>query len=193
MTDLSRRRMLTGAALAAAATAVSTPKAADAASPEVEQDLKTFVTLSAALTGIDESRIAPAVDPVQIKRQYYNEASDQPGFEKLMNIMRGNASNPALAAEKVMHNPDPVVKYLGRSIILAWYTGCWYDPKTLRRFNSPDAPKGFVEPAKVISGTAYTQGWNWRVAQTHPMGYSEWRFGYWSEEPPSLGKFIGKF
>jgi len=43
---------------------------------------------------------------------------------------------------------------------------------------------------KVISPTAYTQGWTWRVAQAHPMGYSELRYGYWAEEPLPLGDYI---
>jgi hypothetical protein len=31
----------------------------------------------------------------------------------------------------------------------------------------------------------------WRVGQAHPMGYSEWRFGYWAANPPPLDAFIG--
>ena len=49
-----------------------------------------------------------------------------------------------------------------------------------------------VNPDKVISSAAYTQGWMWRVGQAHPMGYSEWRFGYWAADPPPLDTFIGK-
>jgi len=28
-------------------------------------------------------------------------------------------------------------------------------------------------------------------AQTHPMGYSEWLFGYWHTNPPPLNQFTG--
>ena len=43
-----------------------------------------------------------------------------------------------------------------------------------------------MPPVKVISPAAYTQGWTWRVAQAHPMGYSELRFGYWAKDPLPL-------
>ena len=50
-----------------------------------------------------------------------------------------------------------------------------------------------LTPQRVISPAAYTQAWTWRVAQTHPMGYSEFRYGYWAKDPEaSLEDFIGK-
>ena len=79
---------------------------------------------------------------------------------------------------------DPKLKYLGRSIIAMWYLGAWYPPEKLA------GPLTFPYSAdKVVSDKAYTQAWTWRVAQTHPMGYSEWRFGYWSEDPLPLDVF----
>jgi hypothetical protein len=77
-------------------------------------------------------------------------------------------------------------KYLARSIALMWYLGAWYDPHKLRM---PDAsPFDF----KVISPKAYTQAWALRVAQAHPMGFSEMQFGYWTREPDKPLHFIGK-
>jgi hypothetical protein len=174
--------MLTGAAVAAAATAVGAPQLATPAAADVAQDVADFVKLSAAITGIDATRIAPSVDPVDVKSEYFVVASRDPAFGALLQIVHNNAD----FADKVMNNPDPAIKFLGRAIILAWYTGCWYPPKTLQAAsgNSP------VDPQGVISAAAYTQGWNWRVGQTHPMGYSEWRFGYWHEDPPPLSAFI---
>jgi hypothetical protein len=29
----------------------------------------------------------------------------------------------------------------------------------------------------------------WRVAQAHPMGWSNLQFGYWGQEPPDLEMF----
>ncbi|HEX4496824.1 MAG TPA: sorbitol dehydrogenase, partial [Thermoanaerobaculia bacterium] len=29
----------------------------------------------------------------------------------------------------------------------------------------------------------------WKAAQAHPMGYSQFSFGYWSSVPPSLAAF----
>jgi len=186
MMDFTRRGMLgvTAAAVAGAAASlpVATPASADKAA-----DLDMFLGLSAALTGIAKSRLAPAVDPIRIASEYFNQASSQKGFAGLMQIVR---DNPAVAAEKIMNHDDPDIKYLGRSIILAWYLGAWYEPETLKTYDSPHPGLFPVVPLKVISPKAYTQGWAWRVAQAHPMGYSELRFGYWSEDPPGIDDFI---
>jgi hypothetical protein len=188
VTDFSRRTMLTGAVATAAgvatATTISTPVAADDAA-----DLDLFVTLSAALTGIAKAKLAPAVDPIQIKNDYFKQAKLDPAFPALLGIIRADPTHPDVAAEKVMHNPDPAIKYLGRSIILAWYLGAWYEPKTLAIYDSPKPGLFPVTPLKIISPAAYTQGWTWRVAQAHPMGYSEMRFGYWAQDALPLDDY----
>jgi Membrane bound FAD containing D-sorbitol dehydrogenase len=182
MTDLTRRRML-GVAAGTMASAVGTslpePAAADDAA-----DLALFVRLSVALTGIAEARLAPSVDPIGVKNDYFDRAKSDPDFPSLMQIVRTDPANPPVAAAaKIMS--DPKLKFLGRSIILTWYLGAWYQPKLLAEASPP-----FPMPHKVISPAAYTQAWTWRVAQTHPMGYSELRFGYWSDDPLPLGDFI---
>jgi hypothetical protein len=188
--DLTRRNILAGAAVTAAGAVTSTglpapaeaatpppvapsttnatpaaPNAAPPPFPETDPaELQLFVALSSGLTGISAARLAPAVDPIQIKRDYFNAA-------------------------KFMNNTDPAIMYLGRSIILAWYLGVWYDPDVLKRYNTPDQP--FPVPVdRVISPAAYTQGWTWRVAQAHPMGYSEMRFGYWAQDALPLSDYI---
>jgi Membrane bound FAD containing D-sorbitol dehydrogenase len=186
MTDLTRRKMLTVAA-ATAASAVSTTSLPTPAAADDASDLKLFVSLSAALTGIAESKLAPAVDPIQIKNDYFKQAKLDPAFDNLMKIIRGDPLNPVAAAGLVMNNPDPTIKYLGRSIILAWYLGVWYKPTTLLSYNTSADQPFPVTPLKVVSPAAYTQGWTWRAAQAHPMGYSELRFGYWSQDPIPLG------
>ena len=188
MTDFTRRTMLTGAAATAAgavtASALSTPAAADD-----DADLKSFVKLSAALTGIAEAKLAPVVDPIQIRNEYFKQAKTDPAFPALLGIVR-TARTVEAAAEKIMHNTDPAIKYLGRSIILAWYLGAWYEPKVLEGYDSPKSGTFPVTPKKIISGAAYTQGWTWRVAQAHPMGYSELRFGYWAHDPLPLNDYV---
>ena len=191
MTDLSRRSMLTGAAVAAAATAVGAPPVAAQSAADDAAQLNTFVTVSIGITGIDRSRISPTVDPIEIKRQYFAQAKLDPAFGRLIAAV-GSEIDPLKAANIVMNNADPAIKYLGRAILLAWYTGCWYEPATLRQASEPKPSSTSPNPQKVISEAAYTQGWNWRVAQTHPMGYSEFVYGYWHSNPPSLADFIGK-
>jgi len=188
MTVFTRRKMLTvTAATAASAAAVAnltTPAAAEDA-----QERDAFKNLSGALTGIHPDRLAPIVDPIQIITKYIDQAKSDPGWNGLMQIARAE-SDPAVAAGKVMNNADPKIKYLGRSIILMWYLGTWFDPKKLEAYNSPKSGPFPLTPEQVVSPAAYTQGWVWRVAQTHPMGYSEMLFGYWSNDPPALDAFI---
>jgi hypothetical protein len=186
MTGFTRRKMLTIAA-ATAATAAGSATLPEPAAADDAADLGLFVKLSGALTGIDEARLAPPVDPIQVKHDYFNQAKLDPAFDSLMQIIRADPANPTAAADKVMNNADPRIKYLGRSIILAWYLGAWYEPKTLQQPPPPIPP---VPAQKVISPAAYTQAWTWRVAQAHPMGYSELRFGYWSDDPAALNDFI---
>ena len=140
---------------------------------------------SAALTGVDALQLAPLRDPVQIKRAYFRQAKSDPAFESLMQIVRANPADTAGAADNIMNNKDPKIKYLGRSIILAWYLGAWYQPAVWRKRHSLR-----LLTIKIISPTSYTQGWTRRVAQAHPMGYSELRYGYWSDEPLPLDNYV---
>jgi hypothetical protein len=184
MTDVTRRKIF-GAAAGSLAGAAAAPVAAQPA-PRDPADVDLFVKLSAALTGIAETKLAPAADPVKVKNDYYDQAKSDPGFAALMQIIRADPSNPAAAADKVVNNADAKIKFLGRSIILAWYLGAWYPPVVLQQ----PAPNSPIPPLKVISSAAYTQAWAYRVAQAHPMGYSELRFGYWSDEPLRLTDFV---
>jgi len=193
MSGFTRRKMLTGVAATAAGAVGSanlTTQTAAQTTAADDADRALFITLSAALTGIAKERLSPAVDPIQINRQYFAQAKTDPAFDGLMQIIRADPSNPVAVAEKVLTNSDSNIKYLGRSIILMWYLGVWYAPKKLENFNSSPPKPPYPPPDKVISPAAYTQGWTWRVAQAHPMGYSELLFGYWSKEPPALDAFI---
>jgi hypothetical protein len=203
----TRRRVLAGAAAATAAISVG---AVDSpASAQTRQDMVAFVLLSAALTGIAEEKLAPnfrrlpsptnidleqsdpGSDPVNVKQEYFDWVNrrSQPTFRRLLQFAKDsrNASDRAQAIiDKVQARPD--TKYLARSIVLMWYLGAWYDPDHLQKLELPNPPP---IKFKVISPKAYTQGWVWRVAQTHPMGFSEMQFGYWSRPPSPRGDFIG--
>jgi hypothetical protein len=188
-TVFTRRKMLT-AAVATAAGAVAPADLAVAAEADTARDLDAFVALSAVLTGIDADRLAPAVDPVQVKNEYFAQARKDRAFGRLLEVFRANETQPPeILADIILRQSGPDLCFLGRSMMLAWYLGYWYEPDILLRYSSPTAPAG-PAPFKVISPAAYTQGWAWRVAQAHPMGYSEWRFGYWSDKPPTLDDFI---
>jgi hypothetical protein len=76
--------------------------------------------------------------------------------------------------------------YLGRSLVLLWYLGAWYDPAMLKdaqaKATGPQHEQVFL-PFTVASPKAYTRGLLWKIAGAHPMGYSELQFGYWSRTP----------
>jgi hypothetical protein len=204
---LTRRSVLAGAAATAAATiGADTPTGAQA-----ETDLDIFVKLSAALTGIAKVKLAPATDPVDIKEEYFRQASNPKyaaAFTALLQLTRAvelqipgedtDATWPMTTSSGVIPQDkvDGLVariearddtKFLARSIVLMWYLGAWYEPDNLRKLAAD--PKAFV-PHTIISSKAYTQGWVWRVAQAHPMGYSDMQFGYWTRPPAAPAEFI---
>jgi hypothetical protein len=194
---VTRRGVLAGAAAATAAVSIGasdTPATAQAAG-----DMVTFVQLSAALTGIAARKLAtpnfdapvPNSDPVDIKREYFQQVSKRPVFRSLLQITRDAQKLPEpqradAIIEQVKARPD--TKYLARSIVLMWYLGAWYEPDHLKTLvESPNPPPPTF---KVISSKAYTQAWALRVAQAHPMGFSEMQFGYWARPPSDLPAFI---
>jgi len=197
----TRRKVLAGAA---AATAAMSAGAVDgSASAQTRQDMVAFVMLSAALTGITEVKLAPGFDlaksepgsdPVDVKQEYFNWVNKRrPAvLRRLLQITTDSQKLPAAdraqaIIDKVQATPD--TKYLARSIVLMWYLGAWYDPDHLRALvERPNPPPAKFE---VISPKAYTQGWALRVAQAHPMGFSEMQFGYWSRPPSARTDFIG--
>ena len=196
---ITRRTVLAGAAAAtAAATIVAVDPAArahsvDASSPA---DMTAFVQLSAALTGIHFSKLGPFVDPVDIKRDYFNWVNEREpaAFENLLRIAKENTGGSAQAILDKVQGDDATqsaieAKYLARSIVLMWYLGAWYDPGDLQK--AAEKPNDPLPTFKVISAKAYTQAWALRVAQAHPMGFSEMQFGYWAREPDTILNFIG--
>ena len=152
-------------------------------------------------TPIDLQKLAPGSDPVDIKRDYFNWVNERhpAAFENLLRIAKDNVNGLPDRAQaiidKVQFEDDDKktrsevdVKYLARSIVLMWYLGGWYDPGDLQA-SSKDS--NLTPNFKVISPKAYTQGWALRVAQAHPMGFSEMQFGYWTRPPNPRADFIG--
>lgn len=152
--------------------------------------LQTFVDLSALLTGIVAGNLAPSVDPKNIKQVYFNYAQQQAGatFDNLLKIYRENSTQPAgKIASLILDQSGPDIRFLARSVMLMWYLGSWYAPTDLAKAGTDTPPPDSV----VISSAAYTQGWAWNVAQAHPMGFSNFQFGYWASNPPTLVDFVG--
>jgi hypothetical protein len=155
--------------------------------------MEPFVTLSSALTGIAAEMLAPGIDPIDIKQSYFDTAqqAEPVVFAQLLQIVAENPQlSPQQLADLVLLQSGDAIRFLARSIMLAWYLGNWYQPADLKIYAGPKPPPVPI-PFRVISMDAYTQGWAWSVAQAHPMGFSTNIFGYWSEPPPSLTDYIG--
>jgi Membrane bound FAD containing D-sorbitol dehydrogenase len=188
---LTRRTVLAGVAAttAVATVGVDTPTVAQSANPD--SDMVTFVQLSEALTGIPAGKLAPATDSIGIKHDYFKWVNEREpaAFASLMKIAKDNANSSQAMIEKSQATDD--TKFLARSIVLMWYLGSWYAPADLKKLvDSKSSPSPLFIPHTVISPKAYTQGWVWRVAQAHPMGYSDLQFGYWMRDPAPLEDFI---
>ncbi|MET0606771.1 MAG: hypothetical protein ABWZ80_09965 [Beijerinckiaceae bacterium] len=78
-----------------------------------------------------------------------------------------------------------------RLTMLAWLFGTWYggteianNSKAAQAITNKDYQQDFI-----ISGRAYKNGWIWRIAQAHPMGFSQFSFGSWASKPPTLQNY----
>lgn len=159
----------------------------------MSSDLDNFVGLSSALTGIPADRLAPAIDQVGLPpiflefitpritpdvlnallTQYATLAADHVPPDQIAQAVLMNGSRPAVTQ----------AAQAARSIMKLWLLGVWYQPYAAGSFKSTDST--------VVSDQAYIQSWAWKIAQAHPMGYSEMFFGYWNSPPPSLEDYTG--
>jgi hypothetical protein len=158
--------------------------------PIPDSEIQDFADMSAALTGFQSSVLKPALDPVGLAREYYVFAVAQvgePAMTTLLDAYRAIKTQPAQQIADTLletsgSSPSPQAQ-LAQSIVAMWYLGAWYVPGV-------SGGGGFAPPPlQVISSAAYTNGLVWRDIQSHPMGYSPFTFGYWSQAPAPLSSF----
>ena len=194
--SFSRRAMLAGTVATTAVAAVAPISgSAYAAGPDVSspQDMMAFLLLSEALTGVDKQLLAPefdpktndpGTDPINIKNDYFrwiNGKDSTSSFATLLKFVKDNPKSSQSEIIAFVNAGNDDIKFLARSIVLLWYLGSWYEPKDLR--TQATAAKPDRISSEVVSPKAYTQGLVWQIAGTHPMGYSNLQFGYWSRNP----------
>lgn len=151
--------------------------------PAPTEQLALFVDLSCVLTGYTRETLAPKFDTLDLKNQYYWVARKQLGGETLDGLLNAfgrirqlpEARWPQAVESQILRSYG-----LGgpaRQLIMLWYTGAWYNE----------------QGDMVVSSKAYTNGLVWDTIQAHPMGYSEFHFGYWAEDPvPAAPLFAGE-
>jgi hypothetical protein len=151
-----------------------------------ESVVQDFANMSAALTGFQSSFIRPFLDPTNLSLFFYNFAVSQAGqtvMDDLLNAFRAIQNQPPQTiADSLLEvtRPTPSNRaQLAQAVILMWYLGSWYPPPYL----------GTASAQQVVSSQAYTKSLVWNVAQAHPMGFSAFTFGYWSQQPASLDTF----
>lgn len=153
-----------------------------------------FIGLSEVLTGFNSSVLAPVLDPVDIKTTYLNEwqqqVSSETANENLVaqilssyaELKSQNKSNQAIG-ETLLANADYELPC--RQLIYLWYMGAW--PTVIQ---SDDATHGRTS-FDTLSSDSYTSGLVWQVMQAHPMGDSNYRYGYWGNTPAPLSDYTG--
>jgi hypothetical protein len=158
-------------------------------SDSVVQD---FANMSAALTGFQSNFLRPFLDPTNLSEVFYNFAVAQVGQTAMDNLLDAFRAIQKEPAQKIADSLLEVAKPTGQestqaqiaqSIVLMWYLGSWYIPAYKTAKKQPG------EVLQVISSQAYTKSLCWNVAQSHPMGFSAFTFGYWSQPPGSLDTF----
>ena len=157
-----------------------------------------FTALSSALVGVPEKSLEPLV-----QQDNYSTADVFYGLENLA----GAAAVQTMLAEWESYPPgmpaqvradrllksgtvlrSDAVGTFSRLTMLAWLYGVWYGGTEVQRNSA--ASRYIVDPAYrqdfIISGRAYKNSWIWRIAQSHPMGFSQFNFGSWASPPPTL-------
>ena len=174
--------------------------------------IPTFVGLSSILTGVPASELSPFADVLDLKTVFFDklvaEVEDGPIdalFERYKTLASGagiadpTTPDPASAAAQQVGNAimnpgagatDSELDQadICSAVIKMWYLGSWYP--VVRPDDGDPASFEFLKEhyfsGRVVTSQAYIRGWVWKMAQAHPMGYSQYAFGYWAKEPPSL-------
>ena len=153
-----------------------------------------FVGLSAVLTGVDKSMLAPGLDPINIKKTYFDYAQNKAGatFQQLLNIYQQNQSLPAAQiGDIILNKSGDDIRYLARSVMLMWYLGSWYDPAELKKYNGPNPAYG---PGACLRGHLLCRIHEWvelECGPGAPHGLQQLSVWILVQAPPSLQDFIG--
>jgi hypothetical protein len=153
----------------------------------MEQQMNNFVGLSAVLTGFAEGVIAPSIDPINVKAEYFAKfTSETANYNEILTTyqtLKSQNKSDQEIGETILANSNYEMPC--RNLIFLWYSGAW--PTIIPA--SGAKPESTV--STLLSSKSYTQGLVWQVMQSHPMGDSNYRYGYWANEPAKLSGYTG--
>jgi len=146
--------------------------------------------------------LAPRNSPIDLASLYFDTVQVN-GFGSVLDTALKEYSAHAVQDRNsyvrgCLLDPKSAQGALFRSLIKLWYLGVWYPPSSILAL-SPDETTPEAKPGwrrwrslshEVVSSQAYKEGLVWKIMQTHPMAYSMFTFGYWSEIPPPLDRFL---
>ena len=145
------------------------------ATPASATRVTNFAAMSAALTGFSLETISPDLDVTDLKSAYLQTADQNGQAQEVDRLiaqflgLKGKTSQEIADALLDASTQPADLIAAARHILEMWYLGTWN--------------------GAVVSANAYIGGLAWQAAQAHPMGYSEWEFGYWAQDPPPLADF----
>lgn len=162
-----------------------------------DSTMANFIGLSAVLTGFSAKILSPTLDPVDIKSEYlpfFTQAvtreSGNPDlvntiFQTFASLKAQKLTDQQIGEAMLADSNGADFVMACRKLIFMWYAGAW--PTLIPA--SDTAPANTV--SDMISAKSYTTGLAWQVMQSHPMGDSNYRYGYWATAPAPLSDYTG--
>lgn len=151
----------------------------------MNKEMTSFIGLSVVLTGFSKEILAPTLDPIDIKSEYLTflqEKLENGLLEKLLSeydLLKDQQKTDQEIGESLLENPQ--FEDACRKIIFLWYAGAWPSQTATDE----------AAVSSLLSANSYTSGLVWQVMQSHPMGDSNYRYGYWSKQPAPLDAYTG--
>lgn len=129
-----------------------------------------FIGLSKVLTGVARAEPVPVMENDAITQSYFDLAqqTDPATFTQLLMLYESRQDEPAETLEHILLNQSgPQVRYLARSIMLAWYLGSWYTPQDLAQ--PPGSGTLSSVPIDHPSSVPHADYAVWRLALNQPV------------------------
>ena len=133
------------------------------------------------ITELDGSSAAVSFDAMLA------EAYGRSNVDTLLNLYekeRQAGASPDQIADAILRRAPPLLASISRMTMKIWLFGVWYGTSEAEYIIDNAYKVDFT-----ISARAYANSLVWKMAQAHPMGFSNFAFGSWGEKPPSLQDF----